>query len=271
MGGTLALKSRICLVFATLLAASAAHAETVLKFTTQDFAPFNYLADGKVAGPAYEIIVKACARIAVNCSFELLPWTRAQQEVFDGIANGMFVIGWNQARSKILHFSPPLMNTEYGFFVRTDNPLRYKSLGDMQNMTVAAYGPSNTSVSLQRLRKAMITQKLKPLRVDIRPDGDAGFKKLAAGRVDAVFSNREVGYGLIAKLGLQGKVRYAGKTEALDYYIGFMRAHNDPALLARFDSAITAVMTDGSAKAILDKFGMRLPLKEQDLAKTMRP
>lgn len=267
----MALKSRIYLVFAGLLAASVAHAETAFKFTTQDFAPFNYLSDGKVAGPAYEIIVKACARISASCSFELLPWIRAQQEVTEGIANGMFVIGWNQARAKILHFSPPLMSTEYGFFVRASNPLQYKDLADMQKMTVAAYGPSNTSNSLEKLRKKMIAQKLDALRVDIRPDGDAGFKKLAAGRVDAVFSNREVGYGLIARLGLENEVRYAGKTEALDYYIGFMKAHNDPALLARLDSAITAVMTDGSAKAILDKFGMQLPLKEQDLAKTMRP
>ena len=55
----------------------------------------------------------------------LLPWRRAQQEVEDGKAQGMFVIGWNAERAEWLHFSPALVNTEYGFFVRDDNPLKF--------------------------------------------------------------------------------------------------------------------------------------------------
>ena len=68
-----------------------------------------------VSGPAAELIRRVCADIKITCSLRLLPWRRAQQEVQDGQAHGMFVIGWNAERAKWLHFSPPLMTAEYGF------------------------------------------------------------------------------------------------------------------------------------------------------------
>jgi polar amino acid transport system substrate-binding protein len=266
------LKARFYLIAAALVVAGPAFGEPIeLRFTTQDFAPFNYLANGKVAGPAYEIMVKACAKIAAKCTFDLLPWARAQQEVADGKANGMFVIGWNKARAQELHFTPPLMKTEYGFFVASSNSLNYTGLTDVRQKTVAVYGPSNTSKSLESIKTRMVSQQIEPLRIEMRPDDEAGFKKLAFGRVDAVFSNREVGYALADKLGLRDKVRYAGKTSELDYYIGFNKKHNDPKLLAKFDDALAEVMKDGIAKAILDKFNMQLPTARLDAAKTMRP
>ena len=254
-----------------LLAAAPAYAQqAALRFTTQDFAPFNYAINDRVAGPAQEIIAAACGKIRAKCTFALLPWSRAQQEVAEGTANGMFVIGWNRPRAQTLHFSPPLMKTEYGFFVGASSGLAYKDLADVQGMTVAVYGPSNTSKTLEGLREKMVAQKLKPIGIDMRPDDEAGFKKLAASRVDAVFSNREVGFALVAKLGLREKIRYAGKTSDLNYYIGFAKKHNDPKTLALFDAAITQLLKDETAKRILDKFEMLLPEQRLDVARTMQ-
>src|SRR5688500_10945876 len=97
-----------------------------LKFNTQNFEPFNYEVGGVVSGPAADIIRKVCAAMKIGCTLNLLPWRRAQEEVKNGTAHGMFVIGWNEERAKWLHFSLPLMNTEYGFFVRNDNLLKFK-------------------------------------------------------------------------------------------------------------------------------------------------
>src|ERR1035437_1600112 len=88
-----------------------------LRFTTQDFAPFDYETDGKVVGPATEIVAAACGRAGFTCSFTQLPWARAQAEVRNGQANGMFVIGWEKERAEWLHYPPPLMKTEYDFFL----------------------------------------------------------------------------------------------------------------------------------------------------------
>ena len=118
------------LVFALCLASPPSWSQT-LNFTTQDFPPFSYKINGVVSGPAVDIIRRVCAEMNAQCNFRLLPWTRAQNQVKSGEANGMFVIGWNQRRAKWVHFTPPIMNTEYGFFVRFDNSLNFKKPSDV--------------------------------------------------------------------------------------------------------------------------------------------
>ena len=174
--------------------------------------------DGFVAGPAAVIIQQVCKEIDATCTINLLPWKRAQEEVRSGKTNGMFVIGWNEKRAKWVHFTPPIMTTEYGFFVKADNPLSYEQFTDVQGYKVGVYGPSNTANSLEKLRKQMQAENLKPIKIDMRPDDESGFKKLSLGRLDAVFSNREAGFALIAKLNLKDAIRYAGQSRRLKYY-----------------------------------------------------
>ncbi len=238
-----------------LLATSQASSQE-LKFNTQDFPPFNYEINGVVSGPAADIIRSVCAEIDMKCSFSLLPWTRAQDEVRAGKANGMFVIGWNEKRAQWVHFTPPIMNTEYGLFVNSDNALAYKDLADVQGYEVGVYGPSNTSNSLEKLRKQMEEKGLTPIQIDMRPDDESGFRKLSLNRLDAVFSNRDVGYALIAKLGVGENIRYAGPTKKLKYYIGFSKEHNDEDMLARFDKGYRKLFKDGVITKNLESYNM---------------
>ena len=229
-----------------------------LKFTTQDFPPFSYTINGVVSGPAVDIIRRICAEMNTKCGFRLLPWTRAQQQVRNGEANGMFVIGWNKKRAKWVHFTPPIMNTEYGIFVNKANSLNFGKLSDIAGYKVGVYGPSNTSNSLEKIRVKMAKDGIKAISIDMRPDDESGFKKLALGRIDAVFSNRDVGHALIAKLGLKDKIRYSGSQRKLKYYIGFSMAHNDKKVLQTFDMAYRELHKSGTVKKILDKYSMEI-------------
>jgi polar amino acid transport system substrate-binding protein len=221
-----------------------------LKFVTQDFAPFNYERDGVVSGPAAEIIRKVCAEIHLECSFQLLPWTRAQNDAKQGKAQGIFVVGWNEARAKWLYFSPPILYTEYGFFVRQDNPLQFKHVEDVKGYRVAVYGPSNTSKSLEKV-KAQIGD----LTIDMSPKDESAFHKLSLGRADAVYSNRDVGNYLIKKLGLTN-LRYAGRQRALEYYIALSQHYVEKPLVDRFNAALVELFRRGEAQAILRQGGL---------------
>lgn len=234
-------------VFLTLLPAADA-ADLVLN--TQDFAPFNYEVNGVVSGPAADIIRRVCADVKINCILRLLPWRRAQQEVEEGKAQGMFVIGWNAARAKWLHFSPPLMNTEYGFFVRDDNPLKFQQNSDVKGYTVGVYGPSNTATSLERIK-----DEIKDLTIDMTPDDVAAFKKLSLGRVQAVFSNQDVGNDLMRKLGI-ANIRYAGRQQSLKYYIGFSQKATDQQVVEQFNAAFRTLHKKGVIQEILAKYKM---------------
>jgi polar amino acid transport system substrate-binding protein len=224
---------------------------TELRFNTQDFAPFNYAIEGVVSGPAVDIIRAVCTDMQVTCSFRLLPWTRAQEEVRKGMAHGMFVIGWNEERAKWLYFSPPILDTEYGFFVHNDNPLQFKDVSDVKGYRVGVFGPSNTATSLEEI-KAQIGD----LTIEMRANDEAGFKKLALSRVDAVYSNRDVGNHLIAKLGLNN-IRYAGMHRTLQYYIGFSQEHTEKTLLEQFNRSFRELHKRGVIHQILGRYTMQ--------------
>ena len=156
------------------------------------------------------------------------------------------------------HFTPPIMNTEYGIFVNRTNGLKFAKLSDIAGYRVGVYGPSNTSNSLGNIKAKMAGDGLKAIAIDMRPDDESGFRKLALGRLDAVFSNRDVGHALVAKLGLKNKVRYAGAQRKLKYYIGFSMAHNDGKVLRTFDAAYRKLHLSGAVKKILDKHAMEI-------------
>ena len=231
-----------------LLAGVASGAE--LLFNTQDFAPFSYEVNGVVSGPAADIIRKICGDIKVDCSLNLLPWSRAQEEVRNGKAQGLYIIGWNEERSKWLYFSPALLESEYGFFVRDDNPLKFKQNSDVKGYTVGVYGPSNTATALEKIKA-----EIKDLTIDITPADEAGFKKLSLGRVDAVFSNKDVGYDLTHKLGLKN-IRYSGRQQSLKYYIGFSQKFMDKKLVDQFNAAFRNSYKRGVIQEILAKYKM---------------
>ncbi len=221
-----------------------------LVFNTQDFPPFSYKIDGEIKGPGVDIIEAVCEKINVDCSFRLLPWTRAQKEVKAGKANAMFVIGWNKTRAEWLYFTPPILKTEYGFFVKDDNPLEFKDESDIKGYKVGVFGPSNTSKSLEKIKA-----NIGDLNIDMRPDDESGFKKLSGGRVEAVFSNRDVGAAMIKKINLTN-LRYAGKQRELNYYIGFSKNFNDKSIVDKFNNGFMELYKDGTIKKILDKYFM---------------
>src|SRR5215467_10738835 len=148
-----------------------------LKLNTQDFTPYSYEVNGVVSGPAADIIRKICSEMKIDCTMHLLPWRRAQDEVANGTAHGLFVIGWNEERAKKLYFSPPILNTEYGFFVRDDNPLKFKQNSDVNGYTVGTFGPSNTATALEKIKA-----EIQDLKIDMTPDDESAFKKLSLDR-----------------------------------------------------------------------------------------
>ncbi len=221
-----------------------------LKFNTQDYAPFNYDSGGIVSGPAADIIRKICSATKLDCSMQLLPWARAQDEVRNGKAHGIFVVGLNEELSKWLYFSPPIVNSEYGFFVRDDNPLKFKEDSDVEGYVVGVHGPSNTATALEKIRA-----EIKGLTIDMTPDGGAVFKKLSVSRVDAVFSDRDVGHDLMRKLGIRN-IRYAGRQQILKYYIGFSQKFTEKKLIDQFNTAFRNLHKRGIIQEILSQYKM---------------
>lgn len=223
-----------------------------LRFVTQHFPPFSYIEQGQVAGPARVLIDRVCQALAQHCEHQLLPWERSQRLVALGEAEALYVIGWNQERSQALRFSTPLLSTEYGFFVRGDDPLQQLSAQALRGYRVAALGASNTWSSLQELQ---LEQERGFEIIDVT-DSQTAFRLLAVGRVDAVYSNREVGQAIIRELQLTG-LNYALTHRKLDYFVGFNAVTVSQVWVDAFNSQLQRLQQQGEARKILDRFGLQ--------------
>lgn len=242
----------LLLILAASLGLGALESPPVLVLNTQDFAPFTYMVDGKPSGPGVEIVTLVCREAGIELTVQLLPWTRAQEEVAAGLAHGLFMIGWNADREAKLHASPPVFATEYGVFVRSDDALAYSSPLQLKGRAIACYGPSNTSKSLEAIKAQEPS-----IVIDITPDDESAFKKLSLGRADAAFSNRDVGMALIAKLKL-ANLRYAGASSKLLYYIGFSKDTVPKELVDRFGAAYRALYAKGTLQELAKRYSLEM-------------
>ena len=231
----------LMLSLASLLISQSAMAEGVkLRIVTQDFPPYAERVDGKVTGIATEIVLMVCHKMQAHCDIKLLPWRRAILELRQGSAHAGFVMGITPERKQWLHFSEPIFHSEYGFFSRIDSGFRYQQPSDLEGYTIAVYGPSSTSHSLEKL-----VGKVKQATIVIRPDDRDGFRQLPRGRVDAVYSNYHVGLRMISRSAING-VHYAGKHRDIEYVVGFSKRVVSPDVVAAFNRAYEELDAEGA-------------------------
>lgn len=233
-----------------------AAADDALRFVTLDFAPFIYGKNQNVAGPGYEIIAAVCERAKIRCTYDIFPWRRAQELMKSGEADGMMVIGRNPKREQWIRFTPPHFRTEYGVFVRADDPLRLSDMTVLSGLRIGVFAPSNTATQLASISAELGSAGHEPIGIEKRPDDASGFRKLAVGRLDAVYSNRDRGFMILEAEGLEGEIRYAGGHKEILYYAGFTRAFSDKQLLDRFDAAWRSVFDEGKGPQIIRRFGL---------------
>ena len=250
--GIIGLLALVCCWFPTGFAL----ADNGLRFVTLEFAPFIYAESQQVAGPGKEIIAAACENAGINCSFDIFPWRRAQDLIREGAADGMMVIGRNPKREEWLRFSPPMFRTEYGFFVAAENELDYRAPENIQNYRVGVFAPSNTATNLESIQTTMASQGFEPIDIDQHPDDAAGFRKLAAGRVDAVYSNRDRGWGIISDENLKESIRYAGPEKVLLYYAGINKDYPNQDVVDRFFAGLRELFASGRAQEIIGYYGL---------------
>lgn len=238
------------LLVATFQTNAAARME--IKFATQDFFPFSYKENGKIKGPGIEIVQKICSKINVKYTVDIFPWRRSLAMCNKGQIQALFMVGKNKEREQNFKFSPPLIATEYGFFECINKPINYDGISSLHNMTIGAYGPSNTSYNLKNL---IITSD-NNITIDITPDDLTQFKKLARCRVDAVYSNKDVGLAIIKRLKIKN-LTYAGTEKKLNYYIAFSTKHTPAMLIKKFNHYLLLMKESGHLQQILSKYNLQ--------------
>ncbi|WP_020405051.1 substrate-binding periplasmic protein [Hahella ganghwensis] len=225
-----------------------------LKFNTQEFPPFSMIEHDQPSGVGVELVQEICLNAGIACKINIMDWSKAQQEAREKRVDGLFVIGWNLERGKWLRYTLPIIYTEYGFFVKSGNNRVYSTVSNFSNHLVGVFGPSNTSKSL-----GIVQGAIPSMRISLKQDDIESFSDLINGKVDAVYSNRDVGWMIAKNLRATPKVRYAWSHKGLNYYVGFVKGKADRSLVKRFNFSLKKLYSSGEAQIILQRYNVSSP------------
>lgn len=235
-----------------LLFAATVNAGQSITFATQEFYPFSYQENNRISGPGADIVRLACTRLGTEYAISIQPWRRSMLMLRKGGAQSIFLIGKTPEREKWMYFSPAVIETEYGFFECTESPLNYKGPSSLTGKFIGVYGPSNTSIQLEKLAEKAGGK----VNIDITIDDTTQFRRLSRCRVDAVYSNRYVGLARIRELKIKN-VKYSGTGKKIKYYIAFSKEYTPEKFVRRFNTEIKKMLESGEIQKILDRYEMR--------------
>ncbi len=160
--------------------ASFVHAETLVLFGSDDYAPISTLAEGKPQGIFPELLARIEKEAGDHYDLRLVPWRRAQLQARRG-EGGISNFTWSSERAAAFDYSVPLYNREVVLVVLKGKEFPFGGLSDLKGKKVGV-GPSATYGG--DVDKA-IEQGL--FAIDVDSSQGSRMRKLLAGRVDAIF------------------------------------------------------------------------------------
>jgi polar amino acid transport system substrate-binding protein len=223
------------------------------QFVTEPFPPFNYLANGAVAGPIPEMVLLICERLKIDCSVNLMPWRRALRTAESGGSEGIFCLSKIPEREEKFYLGSPVVRSMYVVLVNDGSHLVYNQPSDLAGYTIGVYGPSGTQRAAEE-----ITRDIPGVRIQTEVDNDTALRMLAGGRYGekgAVLINYDLAPILIRD-GRIKNLKMVGIATKFQYYIGLSRRTVSAGDAARFDEAFQSLAKEGKVDLILKKYGL---------------
>jgi polar amino acid transport system substrate-binding protein len=245
------------------VSAASINLDETLYIVTHHLPPFSACKNKEVKKSFIKDLVDtACAEANLACIVECFPNRRAKAMLEMGAAHGAYPLGRDSTREKWLIWSPELNATEYGFYRKKGS--NYSTINDFIGKTVGVFEPSNALKSLVEHQDVLRQKNGNTFTISIQPSSTGlNIRKLAMGRLDAVYINKAVGDIQIKALNIK-EVEYAFPVKKLNYYIGYSNEKNQgkrKELIDKFNRAISYIKQNGDLKKIVEEHNMDQPIE----------
>jgi len=159
--------------------------------TEDDYAPFNFIVDGKPQGFHMELLedLKAYAKEqGIEVKQEILPWTG----LLASVASGQYDMAFTGAlvtddRLRVFNFAPPFASAQH-FYVKRAGDDSLSDIASLCGKTVGLQAGSALLARLPELKKMMDTEGCKMGTVTEYPSYPEAYADLANGRLDYVIN-----------------------------------------------------------------------------------
>lgn len=229
----------LCLSIASL---STALAET-LHFVTEEYAPFNYVKDGKVTGIAVDQIHAMAKAAGVDYTIEIMPWARAFAMAESQPKHCVFTTGYNRERAGRFAWVMPLLK---------DQMVLLRRKGDAhEGLTIVQ--ARELRVGSQRDDFAVEALELIGFRnIDLATNIDLTVGKLLSGRIDLMPTSIKT-YERMVKDGLpvEKAMLMAGQV----YGIACQK-ETPPDVIRRLQAELDRLIVSGEQDRIFTAYGL---------------
>lgn len=228
--------------------------------TEDDYAPFNYIVDGKPEGFHKELLedLKAYAKTQnVDVKQDILPWTG----LLASVSSGQYDVAFTGAlvtdeRLRVFNFAPPFASAQH-FYVKRADDKRLSDIASLCGKTLGVQAGSALLARLPELKKMMKDKGCEMGKVVEYPSYPEIYADLANGRLD---------YAVNALISVNDLVKTRGDTFAKGIAVsgaGFAAwpvPKNSPELLTFLSGFMDQIRANGRLAALQTKwFGEAFP------------
>lgn len=234
-------RTLIGVLVSALLIAPAALARTVT-FASGDWSPYqgDNLPHG---GPAAQVVSEAFAQEGWTVEYRYLPWARGLESTRQAELDGTFLYSYNAERGEIFLYSDPVISLETVVFYRNDKPVSWENPDDLKGKVLGA---------VVAYDYGFVTEAA-GFTLDRVGAPENNYRKLQAGRVDAVLEEVQVGLGLARSVGAADQISFFAKPIKADpYHLIVSRDHPEGQLIIdTFNAGLQKLKDSGRFDEIL--------------------
>lgn len=217
----------------------ASPADTVVRTGSElDYPPFAMVtAEGEAAGFSVAMLRAVAAAANLDVRFRVGPWSELLADLRAGELDALPFVAITPERAATLDFSVPYVTTYGAIFVREDGP----GIGGPADLAGREIAVMRDDVAHDYVLRQDWGSEIVTV-----PDLAAAFRRLAAGRHDAVVAPRLQGLLLLEDAGIDNVAPLDADLAGfrLDYAIAVRRGND--ALLAQLNGGLALVMADGT-------------------------
>jgi polar amino acid transport system substrate-binding protein len=228
--------------------------------TEDDYAPFNFIVDGKPEGFHKELLedLKTYAKAqGFDVKQEILPWTG----LLASVSSGQYDMAFTGAlvtddRLRVFNFAPPFASAQH-FYVKRAGDDRLSDIASLCGKTVGLQAGSALLARLPELKKMMEAEGCKIGTVTEYPSYPEAYADLANGRLDYVI-NALISVNDLVKT--RGDTFAKGIAVSGDGFAAWPVPKSSPELLEFLSGFMTEVRDSGRLAELQTKwFGEAFP------------
>jgi len=220
-----------------------------INFMTEEYPPFNYKKGGKLQGISVDILIEIFKRTSSGLTrddIELLSWARGYNLTLNRKYHALFSTTRTEERESQFKWVGPFASHTVGLTARKDAGIQIESVEDMDGLQI---GVVKDDVGHLLLRAAGIPDE----KLDIVLTNESNYKKLIAGRVDAISYGWEVTNWGLMNLGEDVlDYEFVYELHRGDLYLA-LHPETDDAIVQELQAAFDAMVADGTHERILTK------------------